>query len=357
MSHPQAGGAELVNEELAKRLVQDGHEVIFLTSSYKNSRPEEDINGYRVIRVGNKFTVYYRAFKYYKKNLKAWPDLVIDEVNTIPFFSNLYAREKRYLFFHQLCREVWFYQMIFPFSLIGYLLEPVYLRLLKKEKIITVSNSTKNDLIRYGFKKENISIIREGIEIEPIKEINNYQKFSEPTILILGSIRPMKRTKDIIKAFEIAKQEIHNLQLIIAGQAEGGYGREVVEYIKKSVYTNDIEHVGRVSTEEKINLYRQSYVLGVASIKEGWGLVVTEAASQGTPAVVYNVDGLRDSVKQDQTGLICEENNPNNMAKQFVRLLQDQDKYRGIQQKAWEWSRDINFNNCYQDFINIIQGR
>ena len=92
--HPQAGGAELVNQELAKRLVQNGHQVIFLVSSFENALAEEEIDGYKIIRLGNKYSVYWQAYKYYKKNLQGWADLVIDEVNTIPFFAKFYAKQK-----------------------------------------------------------------------------------------------------------------------------------------------------------------------------------------------------------------------------------------------------------------------
>ena len=47
----------------------------------------------------------------------------------------------------------------------------------------------------------------------------------------------------------------------------------------------------------------EAHVLLMTSVREGWGLVVTEANACGTPAVVYNVPGLRDSVRNEETGL------------------------------------------------------
>ena len=169
--NPLAGGAEVVNEELAKRLVTDGHEVIFLVGGFTGGTSEETKDGFKIIRCGNRWSVYFKAYQYYKKNLKDWSDLVIDEVNTIPFFAKFYVKQKNILFVHQLCRQIWFYQMFFPLSLVGYLLEPIYLWLLRDRKVITVSESTKRDLIKFGFKKENISIISEGIEIEPVTNL------------------------------------------------------------------------------------------------------------------------------------------------------------------------------------------
>ena len=140
-----------MNEKIAEKLSKAGHEVIFLAGGFRGAAEEEGINGYKVIRVGGRWTVYWEARKYYKKHLAGWPDLVIDEINTIPFFAKFYAKEKNVLFIHQLCREIWFYQMFFPFNIIGYLLEPLYLRLLSDREVITVSESTKDDLLGYGF--------------------------------------------------------------------------------------------------------------------------------------------------------------------------------------------------------------
>jgi glycosyltransferase involved in cell wall biosynthesis len=222
-----AGGAEVVNEELAKRLVKDGHEVIFLVGGFKDALREEIVSGCKIIRLGGRFSVYWHVFKYYKKNLIGWADLVIDEINTIPFFAKFYVKEKNILFFHQLCRQIWFYEMFFPLNLIGYILEPIYLWLLSDRQVITVSESTKKDLMRFGFKEKNITIISEGIEITPVEDLAKIEKFDQPTILSLGTIRSMKRTDHIVKAFEIVKEKLPNLQLVIAGEMEGRYGERV----------------------------------------------------------------------------------------------------------------------------------
>lgn len=354
--NPLAGGAEIVNEELAKRLVADGHEVIFLAGSFEGGIPEERVNGYKIIRLGNRWTVYWKAYKYYKKNLVGWADLVIDEINTIPFFAKFYVKEKNILFVHQLCRKIWFYQIFFPINLLGYIFEPVYLWALRDRKVITVSQSTKNDLLKYGFKVENIKIISEGIEIEPVKDFSSChpREGGDPVVLSIGSIRSMKRTDHIVKAFELAKEKIKNLRLGIAGSAEGRYGEKVIRMIQQSKYADSIKYLGKISEEKKIEVLQKSHVLAVTSVKEGWGLVVTEANSQGTPAIVYDADGLRDSVKNNETGIICQKNNPENLAENIVNLLENKEKYEMLRKNAWEWSKEINFANSYKDFINFI---
>ena len=354
LSHPQAGGAERVNEEIAKRLARDGHEVILLVGGFKGGAPDEQREDYRIIRLGNRYTVYWYAYRHYKKHLKGWAELVIDEMNTIPFFCKFYVQERNILLAYQLCREVWFYQMPFPLSLIGFVLEPVYLWLLRDSYVITESESAKRDMMRFGFSAEKISIIPIGISAKPLEDLAEVRKFSQPTILSLGAIRAMKRTLDQIKAFELAKKQIPTLQLKIAGSADCSYGKKVLHRIAASEYMQDIEYLGCVDETKKTELMQKSHLNLVTSIKEGWGLIVTEANSQGTPAAVYNVDGLRDSVLSGKTGVLTKENNPTSLAKEIVALLQNDVRYTELRSAAWKFSRQFDNESSYTGFMRAI---
>lgn len=350
-SHPLAGGAEVVTEELIRHLAQQGNQVTLISSAVAGAQPQEMRHGYTVIRLGGRYSVYWKAYRYYRAHYGEF-DLVIDEVNTIPFFAGLYAQVPVVNFFHQLAREIWFYEMSQPLSLIGYLLEPLYLRLIRNRPTIVVSQSTKSDLEQYGYR--DISVISEGITLAPLTQIEAVSKASQPTVLSLGALRSMKRTLDIVKAFELAKEKIIPLKLVIAGSAQGAYSKKVVRYIQRSRYKDSIEYLGPVSTQKKLELMRTSHALAVASVKEGWCLVVTECASQGTPAAVYDVDGLRDSVQHDRTGLIAAHNTPAALAEALVHLLTNQDRYRTMRQQAWEWSKTITFEQSCRDLLAVL---
>ncbi len=354
LAHPLAGGAEVVNHELAKRLIANGHEVTFIVGGFDGASATDDTHGYHVVRMrGGRFSVYWHAYRYYCTHLKGWADVCIDEINTIPFFCRFYVHEKHLLFVHQLAREIWFYEMPFPFSLIGYIAEPIYLWLLRKETVVTVSESSKNDLMRFGFEANNVHIISEGIEFAPLASLSDVEKYPSPTILSLGAIRAMKRTDEIVKAFEIAKGSIPNLQLLVAGKAPGAYGARVLNEVTHSRYHESITYLGPVSKEKKLELLQKAHVLAVTSLKEGWGLVVTEANSQGTPAVVYDVDGLRDSVQNGSTGVVTNAT-PKDFAYGINTLFSDQKSYATMQQAAWQWSKEITFDTSYQQFLAIL---
>lgn len=356
-THPRAGGAELVSSELAARLVRDGHEVTLLTGGNgKQSTPHETSTaGYRVVRVGGTYTVYWHAYRYVHRQLTDWPDLVIEEVNTVPFFSRLYLRgTPRLMVFYMLCREIWFFQLPMPFSLLGYLLEPLYLRLVNRDPAVTISQSTRRDLARHGFPAERVSVIVPGIRLRPVDDLAAAEKFAQPTVLSMGNIRPMKRTLHQIEAYERARDRMPNLRLKVAGDAPGRYGRKVLAAIASSRHRDGIEYLGPISEDQKRRLLSSCHLILVTSIKEGWGLIVTEAASQGTPAAVYDVDGLRDSVRDGVTGLVTA-SNPEALAAAIVRLLTDPPLYEQLRENAWRWSHEITFDHAFSDLSAVIR--
>lgn len=356
--HPEAGGAERVCEELCKRLIADGHTVTLLTSSYGGATDNSGTKGVRVIRVGSSRYLHpLQALLYYIRHLRGRFDLVIEEVNGgAPYFCVFFGRSaKRVLLYHQLARKNWLYEIKKPFSYVGYyVLVPLATRLISLAHVplITVSESTRQNLVRYGFAPERTHIISEGLHIDPVSELQSAIKYKAPTVLSHGSMRAMKRTIDQIKAFEIAKKQIPGLKMKISGSSSGAYGQRVLDYIAKSPYTKDIEYLGRTTDADKQELMRRSHAILVTSIEEGWGLIVTETNSQGTPAVVYDVDGLRDSVRPD-TGVTTAEN-PAALAAGIVQLLQKPKAYEDLRRRAWEWSKTLTFDQSYEDLKRAV---
>jgi len=357
--HPASGGAEVVLHELSKRLVAEGHDVTLLTCGYDGAPDREDLDGMHVVRVGNNRYVHsVQALIEYIRNHRGRYDIVIEMVNTAPYFSVFFGRSsKRYLFYHQLARQVWFHEAPGPLGLFGfYFMEPLATRGLAMAGVpaITVSDSTRRDLQSFGFKQDKVHVISEGITMEPLEKLESVTKYDQPTLLSLGAMRSMKRTLDHIAIFEAAKAHIPDLRLKLAGSAADPYGQKVLARIAASPYKDDMEYLGKVSHQEKLSLMRRSHLILQTAVKEGWGLTVTEAASQGTPAAVYDVDGLRDSVRNNITGLVTPEK-PEALAAEIITLLQDPKAYETMRRAAWDWSKEITFDRSYADFKKVLE--
>lgn len=357
--HPEAGGAEVVAHEICSRLTADGHDVTMLTSGYRGAKGVSPTPGVRVLRVGSsRYAHPFLALFYYMARLRNKFDIVIEEVNGgAPYFAVFFGRKaRRFMLYHQLARKNWFYEIPKPFSHLGYyVLVPFATRLvsLAKTPLITISESTRQELAKFGFSPKRTKIISEGVHIKPLKKLEMVKKFDRPTLLSHGGLRAMKRTIDQVKAFEIAKKSIPDLQLKISGGAFGRYGKKVVDYIAQSPYKDDIEYLGRTTDQQKRELMQRCHAILVTSVEEGWGLIVTETNSQGTPAVVYDVHGLRDSVRHTETGIVTAEN-PSALARGISQLLKDRKSYESMRRKGWEWSKTMTFDRSYEDFKKVI---
>lgn len=357
--HPGWGGAEVVLRELSQRLVHDGHDVTWLTCSYPGAAAHEQVDGINIIRVGsNRYAHSFQALAYYVRHLRGQFDIIIEVVNTAPYFSVFFAGgAKKFLLYHQLAREIWFHETKPPLSHFGFsVLEPMACRLLSwaGAPAITVSESTRRDIARFGFRPERTSVISEGIEIEPVANLQSTKKYQRPTLLSFGAVRSMKRTLDQVAAFELAKKHIPRLQLKVAGDISGTYGQKVLDRITHSPFARDIEVLGRVSKADKITIMRRAHLTMQTALKEGWGLTITEAASQGTPAVAYDVDGLRDSIRAGQTGMLTPAN-PEALSRAIVKLLKDRKLYKRMREAAWRWSQQLTFDQSYQDFKTVLE--
>ncbi len=359
MGHPEAGGAELVARELGRRLVADGHDVTLLTCGYGKAGAESFEDGIRIIRVGrNRYAHPFQALMHYLKHLRGQFDVLIEEVNGgAPYFSVLFEKKARcFMLYHQLARVNWLHEIKWPLGYLGYYgLVPAATRLvsLARKPVITVSESTRRVLARHGFRPDRTHIISEGLAMEPLPRLTWVRKYTQPTLLSLGAMRAMKRTLDQIAAFEVAKQAVPDLRLKIAGKATGTYGEQVLARAGASPYADDIEYLGVVSREERLDLMQRSHIIMQTAVEEGWGLTITEAASQGTPAVAYDVSGLRDSVRDGETGILTAEQ-PDALGAGITRLLESPGLYSQLRREGWLWSKRITFEQSYQDFKNAL---
>jgi glycosyltransferase involved in cell wall biosynthesis len=108
-----------------------------------------------------------------------------------------------------------------------------------------------------------------------------------------------------------------------------------------------------VPETEKRRLLEAADLLVASSVREGWGLTTTEAARLGTPAVVYDVPGFRDSVMHERTGLLTTPN-PHSLADAVVRVLSDPPLYESLRKHAWRAWRDLSWDRTASAFERAL---
>jgi glycosyltransferase involved in cell wall biosynthesis len=319
--NPDAGGAEVFTHEVCKRLIRnEGIESITLfVASFEGCKSEEMVEGVRIVRGGSKYGVYGKAKEFYNSH-KADFDLVVDEINTKPFNTPSFVHDKPIVaLIHQLAREFWFYETKFPINLLGYyFLERYWLSKYRNVPTITVSESSAEDLRNWGFR--NVRVVPEGLSFSPLQVLP--EKEIRPTVIFVGRLKRAKRPDDALRAFRIIKDEMPDARLWIVGS---GYMQKKLRAMTREMFqeTDDITIFGKQDTSSKLELMSRSHVLLVPGVREGWGLVVTEANAMGTPAVAYDVPGLRDSVIDGVNGTLVQRGDYVGMAIEAIDILRD----------------------------------
>ena len=285
--------------------------------------------------------MHFHAYRHYHNRLSGEFDLVIDQINTIPFFTPLWAGIPILVMMWQLAREVWWYESPAPLNAIGFVLEPEYLKIYRRTRVITFGRSTAEDLRRLGF-QEDIRIVPVGIEaidVGPVK------KAEEPLFIYVGRLAPSKRVHEIVEAFGMYRKQTGVGRLALVGDGPARYVRRLQQTAERFGVTSEMEFCGWLRGAEKHRRMAEAHALLMASVREGWGLVVSEANACGTPAIVYNVPGLRDSVRNEETGLIVEPRAVH-LCAGMIRLTGDPALYGRLADEAKRWSSTFTFDEA-----------
>ncbi len=356
ITHPQAGGAEKVTHEIVRRWVLWGHRVTLFCAAYPGAAAEELIDGVQVVRRGRQHTVHWEAYQYYRRGLRGHYDVVIDEVNTIPFFAPLYAREPVIMFIHQLAREVWRYEAPFPLSTVGYRAEPFYLQAYQRTPIMTVSQSTEDDLRGLGLRGP-FYVIPEAVDTVPLDPLPSIEtKELQLTLAFVGRVVPSKRVDHIIRSLAVVHRTgARDAQLWIIGGWDDAYRQELNKTIAVLGLEDHVTFFGHVDNTLKEYLLARAHMLVMTSVREGWGLVVSEANRLGTPAVVYDVPGLRDSTRHQETGLVCERNTPIALGYTIASLHASPALYVEIRECAWATAKTLNWDKSAREAWQVVE--
>lgn len=353
MKHPLAGGAEISLLEHAKYWHAHGATITWFSSQFRGSKEKELLDGITYIRKGSHFTVHLWFIYFYLLNKFANATVIIDCFHFLPFFTPLYVKEKKIIaFINEIAGNLWFSNLSYIFAFIGYHLERVFFVFYKNQLFITASDSTKNDLLKVGILDKNITIINHGATLGKVSLSVKKEKY--PTFMFLGRISSDKGIKDALLAFIEIKHEFKNAKLWIAGREEKAGGlSKLFASLSLSEAKDSITYYGFISEAKKFELLKRSWVLLHTSVKEGWGLTVIEAASQGTPTIGYNVEGLRDSIKNNVTGLLTEKN-PESMAAAAYLLIANEKTFAYLSKNAIAWSKKFNWKEAGRKSFKLI---
>lgn len=344
ITNPEAGGAEIFTHEVAKRWVEQGHEVSLLTSRFSGGSQVETVDGVRIRRIGRLRNGSFHLLVQRELARLSGFDLVIDEVNTIPFFTPLWRRRLPPVvtLIHQLAVDVWDSEMPRPLAALGRRVEPRLLGLYEDVPVLTVSESTRDDLCRLGLR--NVRVIPIGRDEPP--DLNGVEKEDVPTFLFVGRLTRNKRPDHAVEAFRHIRERLPEAHLWIVG-------RGPMEESLREQLPPGAEMLGYLSRRDLYERMARAHCLLVTSVREGWGMVITEANSVGTPAVGYDVPGVRDAIRNGETGLLAKVAEPVELARAALSLVAHRGEYASSREQALAASRLFSWQRTADAFLAL----
>jgi len=320
LDDPEAGGSELHAHQIASIWASAGLDVAVRTSAVAGLSATTTRDGYRVLRKGGRLSVFPRTILSGLAGRGGRPDGLMEIWHGMPFFLPLWARRPHVAFAHHVHAETWRVILSPSLARVG---EVAELRLAplvyRRSVVMTDSESSRHDLVSLvGLDPDLVSVVPIGVDpmFTPGRE-----RSPVPLVVATGRLVPVKRFELLIDALVAARRSIPELHAVIMGE---GVDRPRLEArIAEAGAEGWIELPGRVPDDVLVDTYRRAWVLASTSQREGWNMTITEAGGCGTPSVVTDIVGHRDSVANGQSGLLIEPGEA--FAAALVRVLSDTD--------------------------------
>ncbi len=212
-------------------------------------------------------------------------------------------------------------------------------------KIITPSESTKKDLIKfYGINPDKIKIVYHGIEIPDEKYLRPVELPQKPFFLFIGRLESKKNINGLIKAFNLFKKKYQTPhELILVGSR--GYGYEMEK-------GNDIIERGYLEENEKWNLLKNADAFVLPSFYEGFGFPILEAQAIGCPVITSNISSMPEVAGQG--AILVEPDNVEQIVQGMYKVIDDKELRKRLIAEGKKNARRFSWHKCAQETLEIL---
>lgn len=317
--NPQAGGAEIHLHEIFGRLASQGHDVSLLCGGWPGCPPRAVLDGIQVVRVGTRNTFRLQARRGYDEHFARRPmDVLIEDINKMPLHTPRWGKVPVVALVPHLFGSTVFQELPVPVAAAVWLAERPIPWVYRRVPFEAISESTADDLVERGIRREQIRVIYCGIDSQSYTP-DPAARSDAPVFAYLGRLKRYKAVDLVLRGF--ARAAIPGARLEIAGA--GDYG-PALEALASSLDLGDrVTFLGRISEAEKLRLLRRAWALVFTSPKEGWGITNLEAAACGTAVIASDSPGIRESVRNGETGFLVRHGDVGALAAAMGRLAAD----------------------------------
>lgn len=353
LKNPEAGGAEVHLHEIFGRIAGLGHDVTLLVHRFAGAPAEERIDGMRVLRIGGKFDFNFHVVPYYRKHLaREGFDVVVEDLNKLPFFLHRAAKAPSAAVLHHFFGDSIWKETNPLFASYVRLGEWVVQKTYRGIPFCAVSESTADELVRCGFDRGRVRIIHNAVNHE-VYRVDASVPRVPGRVVYLGRVKRYKGIDFLLRALAALRGTIPGAHLVVVGS---GDDLPRLARVARGLGVEDaVRFTGFVDTETKVRLLREAEIMVTPSPKEGWGVTTIEANACGTPVIASDVPGLRDAVRDGQTGSLFPYADVPALTAAMERLLRD-DELRGrYARAAIEWAGRFTWERAAEETAQWLE--
>ena len=192
----------------------------------------------------------------------------------------------------------------------------------KIDRIVCLSQNSKEVMMKAGYSGEKIEVIRASIDISGIK--NDNTPVEKGLVLFVGWVQPRKGINIITKAFEKVAAEIPDAKLVVFGDGEQAYREKIEKEVESAGIADRVDFRGKRPHEEVKDYMKRANVIVIA---EQWPnmspITMVEALAGGKAVVAGKIGGIPEFIEDGKTGFLVEYNNPDAYAEKIIRLIKD----------------------------------
>ena len=313
--HPEAGGAELYCERLARELARRGRPVVLVTSRPAGAEARETADGFSIRRLGGRRSVYPLALLWLLKH-RSSIGAVVDSQNGIPFFSPLVTglRVPVVLLVHHVHQDL-FTRALNPLAarLARWLEGPASRRVYRRRTVVVLSPSARTQVRRRLRFDGLVRVVSCGADTLGLRA----ERAGLPRVVVVGRLAPYKRLDSLIDAMAVVRSRLPDAELHLIGD---GPARAELEERARAAGVPVVFH-GRLSDAARDDVLGTAWLTVSASDGGDWAPSLVEANAAGVPALARRVSGLRDTVRHGETGWLVDDGSSEVLGEAIARAL------------------------------------
>ncbi len=214
------------------------------------------------------------------------------------------------------------------------------------DHIITISKATKNEIIEsLHYPSEKISVAYPGVDSKSTPHHKNSAGF---VVMFVGGLKPRKNPEFLLKV--LAELNRPDVQLIFCGDGP----------LKNKLTGPNVQVTGYVRETDKPDFYHQADVVVLPSLKEGFGMTLTEAGASGLPVIGNNHSSIKEIIQNNKTGFLAKTNDVTDWVNKLLQLIKSPALCRKMGEAAqkfirsnFTWDKNIQTHlKIYESFIS-----